>query len=101
MERTFPHKLTFSAYSQLVERKYLHKLTMSGLKSACRTEVSPQADNAFKNYQPDTEPKEITSVPGELQKHSENTYLSRYVWLPIDWVGDKSVIRWHKEWKLE
>ena len=53
----------------------------------------------FKDYKPDTEPKEITSVPGELQKHSENTCRSRYVWLPIHWEGDKPVIRWQKEWR--
>ena len=55
----------------------------------------------FKDYRPDTEPKEITAVPSQLQKHSENTYLSRYVWLPIEWEGDKPVIRWRKEWKVE
>ncbi len=55
----------------------------------------------FKDYKPDTRPKEITSVPGELQKHNENTCCSRYVWLPIDWEGDKPVIRWQKEWRWE
>ena len=55
----------------------------------------------FKDYKPDTEPKEIRSVPGELQKHNENTYQSRYVWLPIEWEGDKPVIRWQKEWRPE
>jgi hypothetical protein len=25
---------------------------------------------------------------------------SRYVWLPIEWEGDKPVIRWRDEWKL-
>lgn len=54
----------------------------------------------FKDYKPDTSPKEITSVPGTLQKHSENTYLSRYVWLPIEWEGEKPVIRWQKEWRI-
>ena len=55
----------------------------------------------FKNIQPDTAPKEITSVPGQLQKHSENTCKSRYVWLPIEWDGDKPMIRWQKEWRIE
>lgn len=54
----------------------------------------------FENYEPDMEPKEITSVPGMLQKHNENTYKSRYVFLPIEWDGDKPVIRWQSEWKL-
>ena len=51
----------------------------------------------FKDYKPDTEPKEITSVPGKLQKHKENTSRSRYVWLPIDWEGDKPVVRWQRD----
>ena len=55
----------------------------------------------FKDYKPDTGPKEINSVPGELQKHNENTFRSRYVWLPIEWEGDKPVIRWQKEWRPE
>ena len=38
----------------------------------------------FKDYKPDTSPKEPAPLPGVLQKHSENTYLSRYVWLPIE-----------------
>ena len=55
----------------------------------------------FKDYKPDTSPKEPAPLPGVLQKHSENTYLSRYVWLPIEWEGEKPVIRWHKEWRIE
>ena len=55
----------------------------------------------FQDYKPDTTPKEITSVPGTLQKHSENTYQSRYVWLPIEWEGEKPVIRWRDEWNTE
>ena len=55
----------------------------------------------FKDYQPDTEPKHITAVPGRLQTHSENTCKSRYVWLPIEWEGEKPVIRWQKEWTAE
>lgn len=55
----------------------------------------------FKDYKPDTSPKEAAPLPGVLQKHSENTSISRYVWLPIEWEGDKPVIRWRKEWKTE
>jgi hypothetical protein len=55
----------------------------------------------FRDYKPDTGPKEIRAVPGELQKHNENTCQSRYVWLPIEWEGDKPVIRWQKEWRPE
>ena len=35
-------------------------------------------------------------VPGALQKHSESTCLSRCVWLPIQWEGEKPVIRRQK-----
>lgn len=55
----------------------------------------------FKDYKPDTAPKKAAPLPGELQKHGENTSISRYVWLPIEWEGDKPVIRWRKEWKIE
>ncbi|MBD5534191.1 MAG: family 43 glycosylhydrolase [Lachnospiraceae bacterium] len=55
----------------------------------------------FKDYKPDTSPQKAAPLPGELQKHGENTSISRYVWLPIEWEGDKPVIRWHNEWKVE
>ena len=55
----------------------------------------------FKDYKPDTSPVEISSLPGVLQKHNENTYQSRYVWLPIEWQGEKPVIRWKDEWRIE
>lgn len=55
----------------------------------------------FKDYVPDMSPKDITSVPGKLQHHSENTFKSRYVWLPVEWEGNKPVIRWRKEWTVD
>ena len=55
----------------------------------------------FKDYQPDKSPKEITALPGKLLKHGENTCKSRYVWLPIEWQGEKPVIRWKSEWRIE
>ena len=36
----------------------------------------------------------------KLLTHTENTSISRYVWLPIEWEGDKPVIRWQKGWTL-
>ena len=54
----------------------------------------------FKDYKPDTSPKEAAPLPGVLQKHNENTCKFRYVWLPIEWEGEKPVIRWRKEWKV-
>ena len=55
----------------------------------------------FKDYKIDRSPKEAKPLPGVEGKHNENTYKSRYVWLPIEWQGDKPVIRWHKEWRIE
>lgn len=54
----------------------------------------------FKDYVPDTTPKDIYSVPGVLQKHNENSFKSRYVFLPIEWKGEKPVIRWQKKWRV-
>ncbi len=55
----------------------------------------------FKDYVPDTSPKDITPLSGQLQTHNENTCNSRYVWLPIEWEGDKPIIRWRKKWRWE
>ncbi len=59
-------------------------------------------EKMFKNYQPDRTPKpEGTLLDSSEDKHTDDTYKSTYVWLPIEWEGDKPVLRWHKEWKLE
>ena len=55
----------------------------------------------FKDYEPDTLPREAAPLPGKLLKHSEKTVKSTYVWLPIEWEGDKPVIRWYDEWRYE
>lgn len=55
----------------------------------------------FKDYTPDTAPKKAAPLPGKEQKHGENTSISRYVWLPIEWQGEKPVIRWRDEWSIE
>ena len=52
----------------------------------------------FKDYKPDTAPKKAEPLPGKLLNHTENTSISRYVWLPIEWEGDKPVIHWTNEW---
>jgi len=54
---------------------------------------------AFKNYVPDKSPRETAVLPGVLQRQREKTSISRYVWLPIEWDGDKPVIRWHDKWQ--
>lgn len=55
----------------------------------------------FKDYKPDMSPKKAHPLPGVEQKHGENTFKSRYVWLPIEWEGEKPVIRWRDEWKVQ
>ena len=55
----------------------------------------------FKDYQPDTSPREASPLPGKELKHSEKTCKSTYVWLPIEWQGEKPVIKWHDEWRIE
>lgn len=55
----------------------------------------------FKDYKPDYSPKKAEPLPGRLLKHTEKTCRSTYVWLPIEWEGEKPVIRWRDEWKIE
>ena len=52
-------------------------------------------------WMPVRSPKEAHALPGLEVKHGENTAISRYVWLPIEWEGDKPIIRWQKEWKIK
>lgn len=54
----------------------------------------------FKDYQPDRMEKEAVPLPGKEQKNIENTWKSRYVWLPVEWEGEKPVIRWKNEWEI-
>lgn len=51
--------------------------------------------------EPDRSPKTAGELPGKLQPHAINTSIARYVWLPIEWEGEKPVIRWHDQWRLE
>lgn len=55
----------------------------------------------FADYKPDLSPRKAEPLPGTLQTHTENTSVSRYVFLPIEWEGEKPVIRWRKEWKTD
>ena len=54
----------------------------------------------FANYKPDISPRRAEPFPGKEIHHGENTSISRYVWLPIEWEGEKPVIRWQKEWRI-
>lgn len=55
----------------------------------------------FKDYAPSKDPVGPAKLPGVLQTHTENTSVSRYVFLPIEWEGDVPRLRWHKEWRIE
>lgn len=73
-----------------------------GKKSAwMTTKVLEGMERRFKNYTPDRAPKETTSLPGKKVLRMENTRKSTYVWLPIEWEGEKPVIRWKDEWRLQ
>ncbi|MCR4675464.1 MAG: family 43 glycosylhydrolase, partial [Lachnospiraceae bacterium] len=54
----------------------------------------------FADYKLDLSPKEVHDLPGVETPRKENTSISRYVWLPMDWEEDKPVIRWKKEWMI-
>ena len=50
---------------------------------------------------PDRGPRPEGNVSGKQATHMENTSIARYVWLPIQWEGEKPVLRWRDEWRLE
>ncbi len=50
---------------------------------------------------PDRSPKQAGELPKKLKRHMENTSIARYVWLLVQWEGEKTVIRWYDEWKLK
>lgn len=54
-------------------------------------------ERQFRDYVPDRTPQ-TQGVTGKLLHHIENTACSRYVWLPVEWQGEKPVIRWRDEW---
>ena len=55
----------------------------------------------YADYKPDTSEKLPQPLSEKLSVHRENTSISRYVWLPLDWEGEKPVLRWTDEWKTE
>jgi hypothetical protein len=56
---------------------------------------------AFAGYIPDRSYREAGPLPGRLLKHGEDTSISRYVWLPMEWDGDKPILRWRDSWSPE
>ena len=61
--------------------------------------MSGKQGERFRN--PDRSPREAGKLPHRLLTHVENTSIARYVWLPVEWEGEKPVIRWQNEWKVE
>ena len=54
------------------------------------------------------EPEKYQATDAERKKmyagnvlETAETRIADYVWLPIEWEGDKPVIRWQKEWKIK
>ena len=59
-------------------------------------------EQIFRDYVPDTTPRtDPNPLSGRLTVCWSNTVESRYVWLPIRWDGDRPVITWHAEWRIE
>ena len=68
---------------------------------ALTKQVLKGMERRFKDYKPDRSPKEILPLPMKKIRRFENTRKSDYVWLPIEWAGDKPIIQWRDEWRLE
>lgn len=64
-------------------------------------QMQAEFQRSFKHYKPDLSPRENTVLPGKVLSHDEDTRNSTYVWLPIEWEGEKPMIRWIDEWRLE
>lgn len=50
---------------------------------------------------PDESPKAAIPLSGKVKLYFNNTRIADYVWLPITWEGEKPVIRWKDEWRIE
>lgn len=72
-----------------------------GLKYLKLVEKAMSGDRHTDITIPDRSPRLAVMLSGKLIRHSENTSIARYVWLPIEWEDDKPVIRWHDEWRIE
>ena len=54
----------------------------------------------FKGYKPDLSPKAPVPLPGVEQISPQTTGISRYVWLLIEWQGEKPMLRWTGEFTV-
>ncbi len=57
-------------------------------------------ERKFRDYVPDTAPKS-EGLSGKASRHFEDSRHARYVWLPLQWEGEKPVIYWRDEWTVE
>jgi hypothetical protein len=64
-------------------------------------ENAMKSERARNMVKPDYSDKEATELPGKKKVHFDNTRISEYVWLPLEWDNGKPVIRWRDEWRLE
>jgi hypothetical protein len=60
-----------------------------------------EGGRAYNMMKPDYSEKEAATLPERKRRHFDNTRISDYVWLPIEWQGEKPVIRWRDEWRIE
>lgn len=88
-----PHK---DLYIAMADRWLPSKFTVFSSKF-----VALYMKRIFKNYVPDRNEKREGRLSGKLLRHKENTSISDYVWLPIEWKNDKPIIQWHREWRIE
>ena len=58
-------------------------------------------EKRFKDYQADLSPKTEVRWLDKPKHYSENTKVSRFVWLPIEMENGKPVIRWKDSWNTE
>lgn len=70
-----------------------------GLKYLKTVEKAMSGDRHADITVPDRSPRVAGRLSGKLIHHPMNTSIARYVWLPIEWEGEKPVIRWKDEWK--
>lgn len=71
-----------------------------GLKYLKLVEKAMSGDRHTDITIPDCSPRPAGKLIGKKIHHIDNTSIARYVWLPVEWEGDKPVIRWHDEWRI-
>ena len=72
-----------------------------GLKYLAMVEKAMSGDRHADLIIPDRSVRPAGKLSGKPMTHMENTSIARYVWLPIEWEGEKPIIRWQNEWKID